>query len=216
MSAFNEATLGGKTFSADPAGAIAGGRLSGELRLGEWQPVPPAPTGFFEMSLLGVGGGLTAPLGQRGFLVFGARHSPPESMYLDALDLFGLQGGISHRERLPAYSGGTLTAAPETRFYDVNVRAQLALTPKDRLSGGYYDGVDDVNDSRDVAAPIFSTDLAETGGFSLPTDAVVRMADVSTWRARGFGGAWTRQWSPSLSTRVSFGRSEYETGRDRS
>lgn len=204
-------------FSRDPFDAAAGGRLGGSLRLSSPSNATGKATGFVDVSMLGVGAFVSVPLSDRGSLLIATRQSPPTSLYNDALDAFATQSGVSVRDRIPRFSGGTFQTAPSTSlFRDANSRLDLKVSSRDRLSLSLYGGRDDVNHSHDLAVPTATGPLdAVTGPPLLPSDAVVQVSDVDNGTTRGLTGAWTRQWSTSASTAISIGRSEYSRSTDR-
>jgi len=203
-------------FSADTSDTVFGGRLGGVLHLQGPRTPPASASGYVEASMLGLRGGLTVPVGQRGSIFLAARQSPPASLYNRALDLFAGGAGESARERVARFSGGTFASTPESTFRDLNVRADFGISKADRLTVSLYDGRDDVNNAHDLRPPSLSAPFDEPSAFALPADAVVEASDVRTWKGRAAGATWARQWSPAVSTTVSFGRSEYASGRDRS
>jgi hypothetical protein len=211
LSAYNMNTVHRAEFSKSPFGAGDGGRLAGVLRL-TGQPNPSGrASGSVDLSVLGVGALLNVAAGDRVAIMIAARRSPPTSLYNNVLDQFGTSSGVSARDRLPRFSGGSFPDAPASSSYfrDVNSRLELKLTDKDRLSLSLYDGRDDANNSHDLAVPESTSTVGAADGTELPSNAVVQVSNVQDWTARGLSGTWVRRWSASASTTASISRSDY-------
>ena len=217
LSPYNMSAVGRADLSRSPLTAADGGRLAGTLRLaGQANPAGKA-TGSVEVSVLGIGGVISAPLGNRGSVLFGARRSPPASLYNSTLEYFTPGGSIAAREREVRLSDGTTEAAPDSVFYDLNGKVDLKLTGKDRLSVSLYGGRDDLNNSRDLPMGASPTTLhAVDGSYRTPADAYVQVGDLRTWKGFGASGAWARQWTPAVSTTLSVGHSTFENATDQS
>lgn len=210
FSAFNMDTVQKAEFSKSAFGAANGGRLSGALRLAG-QPSPSGKaSGFVDVSMLGLNALVNVPVGDKVSFLFAGRTSPPTSLYNNVLDMFATESGTSARDRAPRFSGGPFPLAPApSSFHDLNGRMIVKATSSDRLTMSVYDGRDDVNDSHDLAVPAAPSTLLPVEGTQLPSDSVVQVSRVQNWTARGLSGTWFRQWSPSASTTVSIGRSDY-------
>lgn len=215
FSPLNPGAVGHAAFSPDPFRVGGTGRLSGALKLTGPDAVGGRPTGRIDVGYFGAGGTITAPLGKRASFSVSARRSPPSSVYDDVLDLFADGGVISAPERTPRYSGGTFSSVPKSYFYDVNGRVTADPTSQDRLTFSFYDARDDRRRPYDLGAPLPVLTIVPDDVFDVPNDAVVHASELTTWKARGIGGAWARQWSRRAATDVSFARSEYTGGAER-
>jgi ferric enterobactin receptor len=212
FSAFNMDAVQSAEFSKSPFDAGEGGRLAGALRVTGPSNPSGKTTGFVDLSALGGSALVDVPLGGRGSLMLAARQSPPASLYNKVLDEFSGGVGVSARDRVARFSGGTFPNAPvDSSFHDVNSRLELKLTNRDRLSVSVYDGRDTANNSRDVGvpAPASASAIVPVQGPQLPSDALVQASDVQRWTSRGLSGTWTREWAPGVSTTVVAARSEY-------
>ena len=189
-------------------GAADGGRLSGALRLSGEEPMGGKPSGYVGASMLGGEALVRLPLGDRVSLVLAGRHSSPEGTYANALDYLSAQGTTPVRNRAVRFSGGTFDTEAIPLFWDLNARLDLAPSRQDRLSFSFYDGRSVFNNSHDGTVPA-STSIVATGGFEPPDDAYLEVGDVAAWDSKGVGAQWTRQWAPSVSTKFSFGRTDY-------
>ena len=217
LSPYNMSAVARANLSRSPLSAADGGRLAGTLRLAGQANTAGKATGAVEVSVLGVGGFISAPLGRRGSVLFGVRRSPPASLYNSMLEYFTPAGSIAARERDVRLSDGTTEAAPDSVFYDVNGKVELKLTGKDRVSVSVYGGRDNLNNSRDLPVGASPTTLhAVDGSYRTPADAYVQVGDLRTWKGFGASGVWTRQWTPAVSTTLSVGHSTFENGTDQS
>lgn len=154
------------------------------------QPTPAArPTGWLDLSVLGGAASIATPIGNKVAVFAAGRQSPPTKAdeYL--------------RDQLGASSS----------YRDANGKIEAVPTPKDRVSVVGYDGTDTVDRSRSVAFPALSTDLAVPTSLPVVSGITTELADGQSWTGRRIGGTWNHQWSSSVSTTVSFGRSESST-----
>jgi hypothetical protein len=209
FSPFNPDLIARADLTRSAFGAADGGRLAGALNLTGTSDASGRLGGFLNVSMLGLGAGVSVPLAEKGSLVFAGRTSPPQSIYEDALDLYSPQVGVAARDAAPRYSGGPLGPAATSAFHDFNIRFDLRASEKDHVSASFYDGNDELNNSHTLPSPSPIESVIPVEGFELPADAFVQVTDLSDWSARGWSGSWRRQWSPGVSTKVSVGRSEY-------
>jgi ferric enterobactin receptor len=217
LSPYNMYAIRSVDFSRTAVSVADGGRLAGALRMTGQANTAGKATGSVDVSVLGVGGFISAPLSDRGSFLFAIRRSPPASLYNSMLEYFAPGGSVAARDRGVRLSDGTMESAPDSSFYDVNGKVELKPTGKDRVAVSFYAGRDDFNNSRDLPIGAASTTLhVVDAGYRTPSDAYVQVGDVRTWNARGFGGSWTRQWTPAVSTTLSVGRSTFENGTDQS
>jgi hypothetical protein len=189
---------------------VSGG-LAGTVRLSGEPAANGKPTGFVDVSGLGLAGLIRTPLGNRFSAMVAARTSPSTSLYNEVLDRFSVRGGESARDRHPHFSGGSFAGAPaSSSYHDVNARFDFDATSRDRVSASIYDGDNDANNSYDVALP------PPAGGQigvpverDVPADAAVQASRVQRWTSRGWSGVWTHAWPAGVSSEVSLCRSEY-------
>jgi ferric enterobactin receptor len=217
FSAVNMDAVAGAQFSRTTLSAADGGRLSGAMRLTGSAGDSKRPTGSVDLSFLGARGVFSTPLGRFGSVLVAARTSPSSSLYNDVLDLYSGGAGDPARERTPGSSAGAFKLSPTSRFRDMNGKLVLTPTSKDRLSFTFYDGEESANNSRSlgVVLPTQTGIVAPTDAAALPADAQARLTDLLDWTARGFSGAWTRQWSAAASTVFSVGRSKMSARTER-
>jgi len=214
LSAFNTGAIRKAELSKSTFSAADGGRLAGALRLTGESNATGKATGTVDVSMLGVGAVVSAPLGSRGSFLIASRRSPPAGLYNEVLDRFAGAGTVPSRERTARYSGGTFRSFPTSSFQDLNGKLELRLTGKDRVSISLYDGRDHFNNSRDLTVLGSSDSVHAVTDIDFPLDTVVQISDLRDWKARGLSGTWVRQWSPSASTTVSVGHSEFSRNGD--
>ena len=222
-SGYNLDTVERGDLSSISADANDGGRLASTLRLNGRTGSNRPWSGYADVSALGLNASVDARFGDRVSLLVAGRRSAPASIYDSVLDRFAPTGGTAVRDRLARYSGGTLSTTPVSStgptlsyFRDWNAKVDIAATKQDHVSFSVYDGRENLNNSHDLAVtqPLTSTALGVPEVAVLPTDAVVQVSSVSGWTSRGIGGTWLRRWSPSATSKVSIGRSDYTRGAD--
>jgi ferric enterobactin receptor len=221
FSGYNMDTVERGDFSAISADATDGGRLGGTLRLNGRTTSNRAWSGFADVSALGLNASVDGRIGDRVSLLVAGRRSAPTSIYDDVLDRFVPTSGTAVRDRLGRYSGGTLSTTSTSSigptlsyFRDWNAKVDIAATNRDRVSFSLHNGREDINNSHNLAVAQPSTDVAPPETDPLPNDSVVEVSSVGGWTSRGLGGTWRRRWSPSATSMVSIGRSEYSRSGD--
>ncbi len=218
FSGYNMDTVERGDFSTISADATDGGRLASTLRMnGRTSSGGRAWSGFADVSALGLNALVDGRIGDRVSLLVAGRRSAPTSIYDDILNRFAPTSGTAVRDRLARYSGGSLSASTTptlSYFRDFNAKVNVAATARDRVSFSAYDGREDINNSHDLAVAQASTDVLPPEVAPLPGDAVVQVSSVGGWTSRGFGATWRRRWSPSATSTVSVGRSEYSRNGD--
>jgi ferric enterobactin receptor len=214
FSAFNMEAVQDAHFSKTAFDAADGGRLAGAVRFSGRSSTGSRPNGVVDLSALGAGALFSTPLGDHASFLVAARRSFPNSYYDDLIDLAAGGGNPSARRQPAFFSGGAFASTPTSSFDDLNAKVDLALTGRNRLSLSVYNGREDVNNSRYLQLPAPSTDFAVPGSLMLPADALVNASDIEHWTGRGMSAVWTRGWSPTASTTVSIGHSEFTSSLD--
>jgi hypothetical protein len=202
-------------FSKSAFSAADGGRLSGVLRLTGKAKTSDTIATVANVSMLSAGGLFSVPLGSRGSFVLAGRRSFQTPLYNDILGLFSTSGALARGGRAARFSGGVFQSTPESWFYDLNGKFELAVTDKDRLSISLYKGRDDLDNSRDLPVQPLMLNRLASQGIVLPTDSVMEISDIQDWGNVGAGVAWTHRWSPSSLTAFSVGYSTYANNRSR-
>jgi hypothetical protein len=215
FSAFNMEAVQDAQFSKTAFDAADGGRLGGAVRFSGRSSTGSRPNGIVDLSVLGAGALFSTPLGDHASFLVAGRRSFPKSYYDDLIDLAAGGGNPSARSQPARFSGGAFQSTPTSSFDDLNAKLYLALTGRNRLSLSVYNGREDVNNSRYLQLPAPSTDFAVPATPALPADALVDASDIEHWTGRGMSAVWTRAWSPTASTTVSIGHSEFTSSLDR-
>jgi hypothetical protein len=209
FSALNMDAVDEARFAATSVDAEQGGHLAGALRLTGAAGSKDRPGGAVDLSILGLGTRFNVPIGSRGSLLLAGRLSPPSGLYNNVLDYFYDTDTDAARDRRASFSGGSFPAQLTTpSFYDLNGKLQLEVSPKNRVSVTLYNARDVANGSHDILVP-GSDAIGEPNPLALPRDATIQVTSLATWRGRGAAAAWTRRWSPSATTAVTVGRSEF-------
>jgi ferric enterobactin receptor len=226
IAAFNQHGVSTGSLTKTMIDATQGGRIGGALLLSGERPVPARTSGSVELGLPGAGGSVTVPVAGRGSLFVAARASWPASLYDQAIDLYAPGGATPVPGRATPFATGALTTTPESSFLDLHATLDVRPTTKDRLTVTLYRGRDDANRSRDerltaTAASAGSSSATSTSiappvdyGVVLPSDAYVAVNDVYNSTTLGFGAVWSRSWSRRLTTRITFGHSQYSHTRN--
>jgi len=210
FSALNMDAIERADFSGSAVDAASGGKLAGALRLVGASNASRTPDGVVDFSMLGWSARVSAPLGDRAAFLVAARATPPTTLYNAVLDETDGNAGLSARDRIAHFSGGSFALSPTSSFHDLNGKVTVKLTANDRASFTFYDARDAANQSRNVPQPLPSTGLAEPNPFApLPVDGVAQVSDVETWNGRGVAVQWERQWSLTARTTLSIGHSEF-------
>lgn len=167
------------------------------------------PGGAVEVSAFGTAGRVSVPVWGRGSLLVAARHSLPDNLYGDVLDVFDGGTGTAVRDRAPRGSSGVSSVPPAPGFTDVNARLQLTPGRNNRLSFSFYDAREEGNYSRDQPAGSPSADIAVPATLELPSETRIEAGDVQSWKGRGLSGIWGRDWSPGVTTTVVVAKSRF-------
>jgi ferric enterobactin receptor len=174
------------------------GRRSNELTLGGG------------VSLLSTNGYVDVPIGTRADFMFAGRRSY-QSPFSDRI-----RNTYSDAQTGPGGGGrGFLgfSAQPKSWFYDLNARLTYDLTPSDRLLASFYGGKDSLDNSRDLSffrPPAGQTDTSED---LAPVEG--QITNVSNWSNRGVAATWSRNWTDTFFTKLTFAHSIYRRDYER-
>ena len=97
---------------------------------------------------------------------------------------------------------------PSSYFYDLNTKLTYNLSPKDILFLSFFNGKDDLDNSRTMEAPSFLPDM----NIDFNSD----IQDVTSWGNLALSLNWHRQWTDAISTRAVFCYSNFFNNRDNS
>ncbi len=171
-------------------------------------------------SLLSVNGYLEAPFaGGRGSMLLAGRRSFQSGFYTDLFDAFT---GSDGNNNIPQGRAGGRFAQfgqqqvrPNSYFYDLNAKVTYRLGRNDVLSLSFYNGEDDLDNSRLTDSNSFGGLGGRFGGgaanFSFTSDNI----DLSNWGNVGSSLKWSRKWNEHLYSRATISYSNYFSERDR-
>jgi hypothetical protein len=215
FSAFNMDAVEEVQLSKGAFEARHGGRMSSVLEItGKTGKDKP---GFGAgASLLSVHGMGHMPLGGKTTLLVAGRRSFQGPLYNKILNLFtnnvSSQAGSSGPGRFGRFA--SFNSQPVSSFYDLNAKLQWKPDSKNRLTGAYYRGNDDLDNSRTFQIPDFIKQRLRQLGREVPSELSIQ--DESGWANAGASAQWARQWSSRVESRVTLAWSHYGNDRERS
>ncbi|MEM9837333.1 MAG: TonB-dependent receptor [Bacteroidota bacterium] len=169
----------------------------------------------FGLSLLSFNGFVEAPFadGKGSFLVAG-RRSFQSDFYSNIFDAY--TNANEANSDGPALPGpfSQLEVQPNTYFYDLNAKVTYRPSDKDILSFSFYNGQDNLDNSRNIDESIFDR-FAGFGGGSVP-DFTFNSSntDLTEWGNWGSGLKWSRRWNGQLYSNINLSYSNYYSERD--
>ncbi len=209
FSAFNMEAVEAVRLNKGGYSAKYGGRLSSIVEL---YGKTGSPTEFHfgaGLSMLSVNGYAEIPLFKKGSLVIAARRSFQSPLYNNIADMFeNEQGGMMARQRPGGGRfGSTYESDPSSYFYDLNAKAEILISSKDTFSLSFYNGKDDLDNSRTMTTPSMMADR----GMTMEGEVV----DVTEWGNTGLSFQWERSWNQSFYSQFTAAYSNYFNNRDR-
>lgn len=159
-----------------------------------------------------------------GTFVMTARKSYQSDLYDEILDSVTGQENNQATSAIPSQFGlGSFQTEPESYFYDMNAKLTYRMDNGDKFSLSFYNGADELDNSRDISGQSnFLTDRCsgETSGpfagrlcdgFNFDIGTV----DLSEWGNTGMSAKLTHQWNDRLNSNFVLSTSEYFSNRDR-
>ena len=217
FSAFNANAIKGIQLHKGGFDAKYGGRLSSVVDI----TGKDGNTEQFNMgagiSLLSYNGYVEAPFAAgRGSVLVAARRSFQSNFYSNLFDAFAGANANNNAPQGPLGRGGfgQQTAQPNSYFYDLNAKVTYRLGSNDIFSLSFYNGEDDLDNSRRTDSNSFGGFGRFGGGnnnFSFNSDNV----DLSNWGNVGTSLKWSRKWSDRFYTNANVSYSNYFSERDR-
>lgn len=167
------------------------------------------------LSLLSVNGFVESPFadGKGSFLVAG-RRSFQSSFYSNIFDSF-TQTNQDNSDAPQVPRGGRFgqqEVQPNTYFYDLNAKVTYRPSAKDVLSLSFYNGQDDLDNSRNTDNNAFN----RPGGGNLDFSFERESTDLTKWGNWGSSAKWSRRWSDRFYSNANLSFSNYYSERDRS
>lgn len=194
-----------------------GGRLSSIMELEGKPGGGDGIHGSGGLSLLSLNGLVEAPLFNKGSFIMAGRRSFQSPLYNSILGMFSTT--ISSQVRQEAMGGGggfmgSFEALPVSYFYDLNSKLTFRPGPQDTLFVSFYNGLDDLDNSRLQEFPSFRVDRLAEKGISVSGDFDIQ--DVRKWGNTGIAVNWIRTWNESFQSHVIVGYSNYFSQSDMS
>ncbi|MEK7253277.1 MAG: carboxypeptidase-like regulatory domain-containing protein, partial [Bacteroidota bacterium] len=194
FSAFNSNALKDVQLYKGGFDAKYGGRLSSVVELTGKDGNTERFNAGMGLSLLSVNGFLEAPFadGKGSFLVAG-RRSFQSSFYQNLFEDFtniggeGPGGGENQPEPPGGRRFGQQQVQPSSFFYDLNAKTTYRPTAKDIVSLSFYNGQDNLDNSRD-------SDNSAFGGFG-NFNFQRTSTDLTKWGNWGAAAKWSRRWN---------------------
>jgi outer membrane receptor for ferrienterochelin and colicin len=188
-----------------------GGRTSSVMELTGKTGNSQKVSGGFGLSTISANAFFEAPLSDKLSLVLAGRRSYTDiiqsGFYNDVFDLYNRKTpGENNRND----GGGLLqrnTTEPSFYFYDLNTKLTFKPSEKDVLSLSFYNGKDNLDNSRENENSFTRNDQNTT----LTTD----IEDVLKWGNTGLSLRWARQWTPKYYLNLCLSYSNYFSYRDR-
>ncbi len=166
------------------------------------------------ISLLSYHGYAEAPFDSgRGSILVTGRRSFQTKFYSNLFDAFA---GTNNTGQPQALSGrGRLAqqdVQPNSYFYDLNAKVTYRLGSKDVLSLSFYNGEDDLDNSRNTNSNAFGNRF---GGGTTNFTFDSNNSDLSNWGNIGSSLKYSHKWSDRFYTKANISYSNYFSERDR-
>jgi ferric enterobactin receptor len=158
-----------------------------------------------DLSLLSMNAWAEAPLGKNVTTLFAFRKSWKSPLYKNLFEKFaGSNSTASQNNNLPfAQSEQTV----KSYFYDLNGKITWKPNKKDVVSLSFYNGTDNMDNSRDINLPSFPG-----GGANRPS---LDIKDLTNWGNLGASLKWSRKWNSKIYSNSLISYSNYYSKRDR-
>lgn len=153
----------------------------------------------------------------KGTVLLAARRSFQSNFYNSIFSAF-TRNNSNSSGGLPPGGGRGLAfteVQPNSYFYDLNAKVAYRPNKKDILSFSFYNGQDDLDNSRSSDANSFRGG----GVFGPPAgdlNFVRESTDLTRWGNWGSSSRWSRRWSNKFYSNILLGYSNYYSVRDRS
>lgn len=161
------------------------------------------------LSMLSANALAEIPLFGKGSLLLAARRSFASPLYNNIADMFSASNGASRGQG--RWGGGrnpdAFQSEPSSYFYDLNGRINLNLWSRDQIVLSFYNGKDDLDNSRDMTTPPFM----EERGITMEGE----ITDITEWGNTGISFSWERYWHNIFQSNLTLAYSDYFNNRDR-
>ena len=227
FSAFNNNAIKDVQFYKGGFGAKYGGRMSSVVDItGKDGNAEQFGIGA-SVSLLSTNAVVEQPFADgAGSFILTGRKSYQSDLYNDILESVtgenqNAQAGTSTPGQ---FALGRFSIEPESYFYDMNAKLTYRLPNDDKFSISFYNGADELDNSRDVDGNADISRLCELfdgngpfGGTFCEEEIsfAVGTIDLSEWGNTGISAKYSHQWNDRLDTNFVISASEYFSYRDR-
>ena len=227
FSAFNNNAIKDVQFYKGGFGAKYGGRMSSVVDItGKDGNTEQFGIGA-SVSLLSTNAVVEQPFADgAGSFILTGRKSYQSDLYNDILESVtgenqNAQAGTSTPGQ---FALGRFSIEPESYFYDMNAKLTYRLQNDDKFSISFYNGADELDNSRDVDGNADISRLCELfdgngpfGGTFCEEEIsfAVGTIDLSEWGNTGISAKYSHQWNDRLDTNFVISASEYFSYRDR-
>ena len=227
FSAFNNNAIKDVQFYKGGFGAKYGGRMSSVVDItGKDGNTEQFGIGA-SVSLLSTNAVVEQPFADgAGSFILTGRKSYQSDLYNDILESVtgenqNAQAGTSTPGQ---FALGRFSIEPESYFYDMNAKLTYRLPNDDKFSISFYNGADELDNSRDVDGNVDISRLCELfdgngpfGGTFCEDEIsfAVGTIDLSEWGNTGISAKYSHQWNDRLDTNFVISASEYFSYRDR-
>ena len=227
FSAFNNNAIKDVQFYKGGFGAKYGGRMSSVVDItGKDGNTEQFGIGA-SVSLLSTNAVVEQPFADgAGSFILTGRKSYQSDLYNDILESVtgenqNAQAGTSTPGQ---FALGRFSIEPESYFYDMNAKLTYRLPNDDKFSISFYNGADELDNSRDVDGNVDISRLCELfdgngpfGGTFCEEEIsfAVGTIDLSEWGNTGISAKYSHQWNDRLDTNFVISGSEYFSYRDR-
>ncbi|MEM6966949.1 MAG: TonB-dependent receptor, partial [Bacteroidota bacterium] len=189
-----------------------GGRISSVVELTGKDGNSKAFNTGFGISLLSMNAFVESPFAKgKGSFIIAGRRSFQSRFYNNLFDSFS---GENEANQGPGGGGGlggrlgNLNTQPNSYFYDLNAKATYRLTDQDEISLSFYNGEDDLDNSR-----IF--DENSLRGLPIEINFKNDILDQTNWGNWGSSLKWSRKWNNKFYSNANLSYSNYFSDRER-
>ncbi len=168
------------------------------------------------LSLLSVNGFLETPFANgKGSILVAGRRSFQSNFYNNIFDAYTASSEAASSEVVqPVGRGGRFGSQevqPNTYFYDLNAKATFRPNKKDIFSLSFYNGQDNLDNSRNTDESAFRGRGITNLNFSFDLEST----DLTEWGNWGTSAKWSRRWTDLFYSNANLSYSNYFSERDR-
>lgn len=165
------------------------------------------------LSLLSINGYIESPFAEgKGSFLVAARRSFQSSFYNNIFEAYtdATQASSDAPENVQTRFARQ-EVQPNTYFYDLNAKVSYRPTDKDILSLSFYNGQDNLDNSRNVDQDAFRNRF---GGGESDFTFTRENTDLTEWGNWGTSMKWSHRWDDRLYSNVNLSYSNYYSERD--